>query len=129
MMDQLRKDDVNFVETSAAKQVLECVQEKSCVTITASSGVGKTATLRHVILQMADEGYDVLLVTDPRDIVQFYNSNKKTLFVIDDVCGTYSINQSDLQNWKPIMKRIEELIKNKLTKIIVACRLQVYKDE
>lgn len=108
---------------------MKCAQENSCITVTGSSGVGKTATLRHVVLRMADEGYDVLLVTHPQDIVKFYNSNKKTLFVIDDFCGTYSINQSDLQNWEPVMKHIEELIQNKLTKIIVACRLQVFIDE
>ncbi|VDI59786.1 Hypothetical predicted protein [Mytilus galloprovincialis] len=129
ILDQWQKNDGDFVETSAAKQVLECAQENSCVTITASSGVGKTATLQHVVLKMAEEGYDVLLVTNPQDIVKFYNPNQKTLFVIDDFCGTYSINQSDLLNWEPYVKRIEKLIQNKLTKIIVACRLQVYKDE
>ncbi|VDI12569.1 Hypothetical predicted protein [Mytilus galloprovincialis] len=59
----------------------------------------------------------------------FNNPNQKTLFVIDDFCGTYSINQSDLDNWESVMEQIKMLIENKLTKIIVACRLQVYQDE
>ncbi|CAC5364244.1 unnamed protein product [Mytilus coruscus] len=118
-----------FVETRAAKLVFECVQKNSCVTITASSGVGKTATLKYVTFNMRDEGYDILLVTNPQDIVKFYNPNQKTLFVIDDFCGTYSINQSYLNSWEPVIERVKELIKNKKTKIIVACRLQVYQDE
>ncbi|XP_052082857.1 uncharacterized protein LOC127720328 [Mytilus californianus] len=129
ILDKWRENDASFIRTTAATKVFECVQQNSCVTITASSGVGKTATLQHVVLEMADEGYDVLLVNNPYDIVKFYNPNKRTLFVIDDFCETYSINQSDLHNWKPVIKRIVELIQNKLTKIIVACRLQVYKDE
>ncbi|CAC5390172.1 unnamed protein product [Mytilus coruscus] len=129
MLDQWRKNDVNFVQTVEAKKVLECVKKKSCVTITASSGVGKTATLQHVVLKMAGEGYDVLRLTNPQDIVKFYNPNKKTLFVMDDFCGTYSINQSAFHNWKTDLNRIKELLQNKLPKIIVACRLQVYKDE
>ncbi|XP_052083276.1 uncharacterized protein LOC127720629 [Mytilus californianus] len=129
ILDQWKKDDVNFVETRAAKHVLEFIRKHSCVTITASSGVGKTATLRHVVLKMIGDGYDALLVTNPHEIVQFFNPNQKTLFVIDNFCGTYYINQSDLNNWEPVMRRVEVIIQNKLTKIIVACRLQVFKDE
>ncbi|CAC5379276.1 ZYG11 [Mytilus coruscus] len=121
-------DNSSFVETRAAKHVFECIQENSCVTITGSSGVGKISTLQNVVSKMADEGYSILLVTNPHDIVKFYNPNKKTLFVMDDFCGTYSINQSDLESLESVMKRIKELIKNKMTKIIVACRLQIYQD-
>ncbi|XP_071135771.1 uncharacterized protein [Mytilus edulis] len=128
ILEAWRTDNSNFVQTRAARHVFECIKENSCVTITASSGVGKTATLRHVALQMADDGYNVLLVTSPHDIIKFHNPKEKTLFVLDDFCGTYSINQSDLDNLESIIGRIEELISNKMTKIIVACRLQIYQD-
>ncbi|VDI73393.1 Hypothetical predicted protein [Mytilus galloprovincialis] len=122
-------NDSNFVETRAAKHVLERLTEKNCVTVTASSGVGKTSTIRHVALEMEDKGYDILLVSSPFDIVKFHSPNKKTLFVIDDFCGTYTINRPYLDNWETVLDRIKVLIQNKLTKIIVSCRLQVYKDE
>ncbi|VDI05440.1 Hypothetical predicted protein [Mytilus galloprovincialis] len=128
MLDQWQQHDKYFVETRAAKHVLKCIQENSCVTITASSGVGKTATLQHVALKMSEEGFDVLLVTNPHNIIEFYNPNQKTLFVIDNFCGTYSINKSDLYNWESVMTRIEELVHKSPIKIIVACRIQVYKD-
>ncbi|XP_071166797.1 uncharacterized protein [Mytilus edulis] len=124
-----KDNDKMFITTEATRHVLKCIKENSCVTIAASSGVGKTATLRHVALQMSDEGYDVLLVTDPGDIVKFYNPNQKTLFVIDDLCGNYSLNQTDMKVWEPVMERIKKVISNKLVKIIVACRLQVYQDD
>ncbi|XP_076096830.1 uncharacterized protein LOC143067416 [Mytilus galloprovincialis] len=124
-----KDNDKMFITTEAAKHVLKCIKENSCVTIAASSGVGKTSTLRHVALQMSDEGYDVLLVTDPGDIVKFYNPKQKTLFVIDDLCGNYSLNQTDMKVWEPVMERIKKILSNKLAKIIVACRLQVYQDD
>ncbi|CAC5388468.1 unnamed protein product [Mytilus coruscus] len=117
-----------IITTRAAKHVLKCIKGNSCVTITASSGVGKTATLRHVALQMAKEGYDLLPVTDPDDIVRFDNPNMKTLFVIDDLCGNYSLDQTNINVWEPVMERIKKILSNKLVKIIVACRLQVYQD-
>ncbi|XP_071160740.1 uncharacterized protein [Mytilus edulis] len=121
-------DDKMFIITRAAKQIFKSINEKCCVTITASSGVGKTATLRHVALQMVDEGYDVLIVTEPGDILRFYNPNKKTLFVVDDLCGNFSLDQSDIKIWEPIMEDIKKSLDNKQTKILVACRLQVYQD-
>ncbi|XP_063409055.1 uncharacterized protein LOC134692528 [Mytilus trossulus] len=129
IMNQWKKNDALFVETRAAKHVLKCIMENSCVTITASSGVGKTSILQHSFLKMANDGYDVLPVTNPDDIIKFYNPEQKTLFVMDDFCGTYSVNYSDLNNWETVIKRVEKFIQNKSTKIIVACRLQVYRDE
>ncbi|CAC5364744.1 unnamed protein product [Mytilus coruscus] len=124
-----QENDKMFIITRAAIHVLKCIKENSSVTITASSGVGKTAILRHVALQMAKEEYDILLVTDPVDIVKFYNPKQKTLFVIDDLCGNYSLNQTDMKVWEPVMERIKKIFSNKLSKIIVACRLQVYQDD
>ncbi|VDI53146.1 Hypothetical predicted protein [Mytilus galloprovincialis] len=122
------KDQI-CISTKATKHVLKCIQEKSCVTVTASSGVGKTAILHHVALQMEKEGYDVLLVTDPGDIVKFYNPNQKTLFVLDDLCGNYSLSQTDIKVWEPVMERIKSILSNTLVKILAACRLQVYQDD
>lgn len=66
--------------------------------ITASSGVGKTVILQNVTLQMSVNRYDILLVTDPGNIVKYHNPNKKTLFVIDDLCGKFSLNQTFVRN-------------------------------
>ncbi|CAC5408074.1 unnamed protein product [Mytilus coruscus] len=122
-------DDKMFIKTRAAEHVLKCIKENSCVTITASSGVGKTATLRHVALQMVKEGYDVLVVTEPCDIVKYNNPNKKTLFVFDDLCGNFSVDLSDIKRWDPVMKNIKMILEKKKKKMLAACRLQVYQDE
>ncbi|VDI30230.1 Hypothetical predicted protein [Mytilus galloprovincialis] len=122
-------DDKMFIKTRAAKLVFKCIKEHNCVTITASSGVGKTAILRHVALQMAEEEFNVLLVTEPCDIVRFYNPREKILFVIDDFCGNFSVKQRDVKRWEPVMEDIKKLLGNKRTRIIAACHLHVYKDK
>ncbi|VDI62799.1 uncharacterized protein MGAL_10B022855 [Mytilus galloprovincialis] len=122
-------DATMFIDTNAAQQVLKCLQENSCVTITATSGVGKTATLRHVALQMSKKDYDVLPVSDPGEIVNFYNPNKKTLFVIDDLCGNYHIDQADIAHWQSIIELIKQILLDTETKMIASCRLQVYHDD
>ncbi|CAC5412658.1 unnamed protein product [Mytilus coruscus] len=118
LKDWKDNDDKMFMNTSAAKYVLQCIKGNSCVTITASSGVGKTATLRRVALQMAEEGYDVLIVTEPGDIRIFYNPNKKTLFVVDDLCGNFSLDQSDIKSWEPIMEDIRQILEKEKQKYL-----------
>ncbi|XP_063426829.1 uncharacterized protein LOC134710404 [Mytilus trossulus] len=122
-------NDKMFINTRAAQTVLKSIKENSCVTIIASSGVGKTCILRQTALKMAEENYDVLLVTDPSDIVKFYNPHKKSLFVVDDLCGNFSVNQSDIKRWEPVMENIKQILEKQQAKIIAACRLQVYQDE
>ncbi|CAC5388467.1 unnamed protein product [Mytilus coruscus] len=111
-----KDNDKMFIKVRGTKRVLKCLKENSCVTITASSGVGKTATLRHVALQMAKEGYDLPLVTDPSDIVKFYNPNQKTLFVIDDLFGNYSLNRTNIDVWEPNPFTVYEAEIDKLQK-------------
>ncbi|VDH89517.1 Hypothetical predicted protein [Mytilus galloprovincialis] len=124
-----KENDKIFITTRASKNVLKSIKENSTVTITASAGVSKTAILRHVALQMSAEGYDILPVRHPRDIIEFANPNKKTLYVVDDLCGNYSLNQTDMKIWEPFTDQITNILSNKVAKIIVACRLQVYQDE
>ncbi|CAC5401594.1 unnamed protein product [Mytilus coruscus] len=128
LLGEWQKNPDTVAETRAMKAVFKCILERNCVTITASSA-GKTCTLRHVALKMKEEGYNILPVTNPNDIVQFCNPNQKTLFVIDDFCGTYSINKSDLESWEPVIEHVKVMMQNKQTKIIVACRLQIYQDK
>ncbi|VDI64260.1 uncharacterized protein MGAL_10B051639 [Mytilus galloprovincialis] len=129
MLKTWKDNDQMFIKTRAADHVLQCIKENSCVTITGSSGVGKTATLRHVAIQMVGEEYDVLMVTEPGDITNYNNPKKKTLFIFDDLCGNYSVHQSDIKKWDPVMEIIQNILDKKQTKILAACRLQVYQDE
>ncbi|XP_071161389.1 uncharacterized protein [Mytilus edulis] len=122
-------DDTMFIDTKAAQIVLKCIKEHSCVTITASSGVGKTATLRHVALQMIDDEYDVLMVTEPGEIVKYNNPIGKTLFVFDDLCGNFSVDQSDIKIWDQNIDKIQTILDKHQIKILAACRLQVFRDE
>lgn len=48
VLDKWKCKDEMFVNTRAATHVLNSLHDNSCVTITASSGVGKTVILQHV---------------------------------------------------------------------------------
>ncbi|VDI10861.1 Hypothetical predicted protein [Mytilus galloprovincialis] len=65
-LENWKKDDKTFIETNGAKCVLKCIKENGCVVVTASSGSGKSSLVRHVALQMQNEGYEILPVSNLR---------------------------------------------------------------
>ncbi|VDI13789.1 Hypothetical predicted protein [Mytilus galloprovincialis] len=118
-----------FVSTRASDYVMEQLQDNSCLTLTAPSGVGKSFIARHTTLLLKKEGYNIIPVYSPTDIRDYYQPGKQTVFIIDDICGNFTANQQQIDNWKQLLPVIKTIMADKCCKIIVSCRLQVYKDD
>ncbi|VDH97453.1 Hypothetical predicted protein [Mytilus galloprovincialis] len=123
-----KKKDKRFVSTKASDYVMDCLQDNSCVTLTAPSGAGKSFISRHAALLLQKEGYKIIPVYTPTDIRNYYKPGKLTMFIVDDICGNFVANQSQIENWKQLLPVIDTIIADKCCKIIVSCRLQVYTD-
>ncbi|VDI76466.1 Hypothetical predicted protein [Mytilus galloprovincialis] len=128
-IEKWKKKDKMFVSTRASDYVIQCLQTNSCVTLTAPSGVGKSFTARHTSLVLQQEDYNIIPVYAPTDIRDYYQPGKKTVFIIDDICGNYIANHQQIENWKQLLPFINTIVEDKQCKIIVCCRLQIYKDD
>ncbi|XP_063400600.1 uncharacterized protein LOC134685097 [Mytilus trossulus] len=128
-IEDWEKKDKMFVSTRASDYVMERLQDNSCLTLTAPSGVGKSFIARHTALVLKKEGYNIIPVELPADIKTYYQPGKQTVFIVDDICGNFTANQQQIDNWKQLLPVINTIIADKFCKIIVACRLQVYKDD
>ncbi|VDI00824.1 Hypothetical predicted protein, partial [Mytilus galloprovincialis] len=125
--DWENKDKI--LSTRASDYVMECLQDNSCLTLTAPSGVGKSCIARHTALVLQRAGYNIIPVEIPSDIKTYYQPGKQTVFIVDDICGNFTANQQQINNWKRLLPVINTIIADKCCKIIVSCRLQVYKDD
>ncbi|VDI50751.1 Hypothetical predicted protein [Mytilus galloprovincialis] len=128
-IEDWEKKDKMFVPTRASDYVMECLQDKGCVILTAPSGVGKSFISRHTALILQKEGYNIIPVELPSDIKTYYQPGKQTVFIVDNICGNFTVNQLQVENWKQLLPVIYTIIADKCCKIIVSCRLQVYKDD
>ncbi|XP_063416405.1 uncharacterized protein LOC134698047 [Mytilus trossulus] len=128
-VEDWEKKDKMFVTTRASDYVMECLQDNSCVTLTGPSGVGKSFISRHTALVLQKEGYKIIPVFAPTDIRDYYKPGKQTVFIVDDICGNFTANQQQIDNWRQMLPVIDTIVADKCCKIIVSCRLQVYKDE
>ncbi|XP_052071881.1 uncharacterized protein LOC127710171 [Mytilus californianus] len=128
-IEDWEEKDKMFVSTIASDYVMECLQDNSCLTLTAPSGVGKSFIARHTALVLKKEGYNIIPVELPADIKTYYQPGNQTVFIVDDICGNFTANQQQIDNWKQLLPVIKIIIADKCCKIIVSCRLQVYKDD
>lgn len=133
-----------FTNTRATKYVTKLIEDGDIVVVTGRSGSGKSSIIHHVALNLyMKKGYDVIpFVTGPEDIIQYRDMTKNQVFVIDDVCGRNYINEQNVRSWQeqadkieklfPLEQDVEEFRKQKNNgklKILVSCRLHVFKDE
>ncbi|CAC5383304.1 unnamed protein product [Mytilus coruscus] len=86
---------LKFVPTRASLEILSLVTENPFVLVTGPFGSGKTAIAYHISFALAKAGYDILLVSNPEELVAPSHLNEKQLFLIDDIFGKYC-NSSDM---------------------------------
>ncbi|VDI42531.1 Hypothetical predicted protein [Mytilus galloprovincialis] len=98
-----------FVSTRASDYVMEQLQDNSCLTLTAPSGVGKSFIARHTALLLKKEGYNIIPVYSPTDIRDYYQPGKQTVFIVDDICGNFTANQQQIDNWKQLLPVIKTI--------------------
>ena len=117
----------NFFEVSAVATIFEEVRNKSFVVITGPSGIGKSIIVKLVALQLQKtKDYHILPVMCPNDIVKYFDPNIKQIYIIDDICGKFSIDQSMIHSWEREKCQILKCCKdNKEFRVLGTCRLEI----
>ncbi|XP_071138285.1 uncharacterized protein [Mytilus edulis] len=128
-LHQWKKDEEYYVETTASRHVMNCLQDTKCLSVVGPPGSGKTFLVQHVALQMDKIGFNVISVNSPNEIRENFKFGTKTLFVVDDMCGNFTANTARLDIWKNAKKDLTLMLNKDVCKLILTCRSQVFKDE
>ncbi|CAC5383319.1 unnamed protein product [Mytilus coruscus] len=96
--------------------------------MTGPFGSGKTAIAYYVISKLEKEGYEIIVASEPEEIVRRFRRNQRQLFLFDDVFGKYSSNISDTTDrWKTYCSKINEFLsKSNSVKIVITCRTHIF---
>ncbi|XP_063411594.1 uncharacterized protein LOC134694512 [Mytilus trossulus] len=124
------KDDESFVETQGSKLVDVKINECNCLVVTSNSGLGKTATIRHIALKLKHKEFQIVPVESLEDIIK-YKTNKKQLFLIDDVLGKYDLSPTRLDEWESKNEKIISCLNigGGSKKIMCTLRLQIARNK
>ncbi|CAG2192752.1 unnamed protein product [Mytilus edulis] len=126
IVDAWRIEDESFYETKGTEIVYDKVKESDCMLVTSNSGLGKTATIRHIALKLHSEGFEIVPVESPEDKIK-YKTNQKQVFLIDDVLGKYDLSLTLLEKWERINEKLICYLRTEMgsNKILCTLRLQV----
>lgn len=122
-----KKDEKKYAITTTSIKILNIVKKKSFVVLTGSPGIGKSATARHIalLLRESDE-YDILPISEPNEIIRYAKKECKQIYIIDDFCGKYLLDQNSVDLWTRLGERVRQRLTFTGIKILATSRLQVW---
>ncbi|CAG2229251.1 unnamed protein product [Mytilus edulis] len=98
LLEEWYRIDEKVVQTKAIERIEEILKNEQVVTVIGPPGCGKSTSIHHVALLLHnEENYDILPVNSPEEIKLYYNSECKQMFVYDDICGKYAIDNQVLE--------------------------------
>lgn len=127
MLEFWKTDLINFYKTRGAQEVVKSIKENNIVMIIGNSGTGKSTTMKYTTLQLREEGYEIIILSDPNDIPSQRFINRKQLFIMDDVLGKYRIDSMAFGMWERLHDRLKVVFNDKSAKLLVTLRRQLHK--
>jgi ABC-type dipeptide/oligopeptide/nickel transport system ATPase component len=121
------EDELFYDEAGGFTAVLDMVKSKYYMTIIGGTGSGKTATARHIALQLERKGWEVVPVFKLEDIIRYGDRDHEQVFVLDDVLGIFAV---DMNFYNYIFNHKDEIFTTigKTSKLLFTCRKSVYKE-
>ena len=106
------------------------ILQNNIVLVTGSFGSGKSSALHHVALKLFNKhNYLIIPVKFPSEILNFYEPKGKQVFVLDDFCGKYSLDEHRLNSWNLLSSDILLIVKEKHSKVLCSSRLHILRTE
>lgn len=117
-------DSPFYKETRAFMAVKDAIAKNNCVLIIGEPGCGKTAMMNEVANSLIADDYDIQEVFTFQDIKSY--PDKRNLYIFDNAFGIFGCDISFidiLDNFRDI----KTLLRSKYNKLIITCRLTVYR--
>ncbi|XP_062578123.1 uncharacterized protein LOC134240021 [Saccostrea cucullata] len=122
-----KEEDKLFVKVPAYQSVRDKLKSLPFVTVTGSGGRGKTFLIRHIALELEQEGYEIIPVSSIEEISLYGKLHFKQLFIIDDVLGVYGLEMNLYNNLSRHSENVLSLLESG-SKLLISCRSVVFKE-
>lgn len=96
--ESLMRVSRKFVRTRSVEDLFDILEERRACIISGAPGVGKTTLARIACLEYAQNGYEIVVVTDVGAVLQLWDDTKKQVFFYDDFLGKSSLAEKLAKN-------------------------------
>ncbi|XP_052085386.1 uncharacterized protein LOC127723024 [Mytilus californianus] len=138
-LKEWKEKDTKYISTSASTFILQSLNQNRGVIITGSPGCGKSIIAHNVALTFEKEGYEIIPCDGPSEILKHFTEEKIQVFVIDDICGKFALNQHKADSWEQNDSKLNMLLRSSNenddtddiaiksdAKFIITCRENIY---
>ncbi|CAC5425501.1 unnamed protein product [Mytilus coruscus] len=127
---QLKKDMEEIGKRLLVKEEKYDSLFEHSVLIVGEPGIGKSMLLHYVALKLQKKiDYNIIPCSGMQDILQHHKEDRKQMFVLDDICGRFTISMSDIEHWMNNEDKLKRFLKKGCIKVAATCRLDIYNDE
>ncbi|CAC5421080.1 unnamed protein product [Mytilus coruscus] len=125
-----KEQEVVFVDTPVVNVISKILESEHSVLIVGEPGIGKSMLLHYVALQLQRKrDYNIIPCTGVQDILQHHKEDNRQMFVVDDICGRFTVSLSDIENWMKNEDTLKTILEKGKTKVAATCRLDIYNDK
>ncbi|XP_071178213.1 uncharacterized protein [Mytilus edulis] len=125
-----KEQEVTFVDTPVVHRISKIIESEHSVLIIGEPGIGKSMLLHYVALKLQKENdYNIIPCSGMQDILHLYKEDRKQMFVLDDICGRFTVSRSGIEYWMNNEEKMKRILKKGKTKIAATCRLDIFNDE
>ncbi|CAC5408455.1 unnamed protein product [Mytilus coruscus] len=119
--------DTNYYETNSFEKVKDAFKNKFCVSIIGAAGEGKTLLAKHAALQYGKQGYTILPIGDPEELIKSIKFDERQFIFLDDPLGKHYLDEQSLQSWIQQSKKLRFSLMNSQIKIVVTMRNSIFR--
>lgn len=95
-----------FVQTPAFNESLDLLARHGTCIISGEPGVGKTTLAEMILLRLAEDEFEPIVITDVRDAERMFSPDRKQVFYYDDFLGQNSIAEKLGRNEDDLLLRL-----------------------
>jgi DNA polymerase III delta prime subunit len=124
-LDEIKEQIKLYVQNDSFNEALEILSKNKYLIISGIPGIGKTTLARVIVLHLLSNGFDefVFLNQSIDDGYEFFNDEKKQVFLFDDFLGSNFLESRHLPNEdNKILRFIDKITKSHNKHIVFTTR-------
>ncbi|VDH90318.1 Hypothetical predicted protein [Mytilus galloprovincialis] len=126
----LEWDKENVAQTRAMKRLTEMVELHNVAVAVGPSGCGKSTAMHFIAGQLARvQDYDIVVVSSPEQMKNYYDPESKQIFVIHNIFGAYTFEQDKAMKWLEMTKDIKIMLDSNRVKLLASCKTHIFKHQ
>lgn len=121
-MEHKLRNKESFMKTRAFDKSLDCLTMNGVLVIIGNAGDGKTTLAINILDRLKQQGYIVLVFSDPKLLEESIDPDRQIVYFVDDAFGTPTLNKRLVEIWTRLHDKIDSLVSKRKMSLVLTSR-------